>query len=257
MGYGNNEKYVYLIDFGLSHKYRLPGGNVHIKYDDNVPFRGTHRYASINAHDKVEQTRRDDLESLAYVLIYFLKGGLPWQNLNVDKDRRRQVIGDMKKRVSITEITESLPDVFATYLTVVRKLQFAEKPNYTLLRELFKKCFNDMKFVPDGLYDWTQVPSRLSIPYSTTQTITNHKKKSQPASIEIIDEDNNKQVSSSRKKRKTMELQKTELTPQPKSARTSTTISLRPRKNRRSTTTMATMDYEASHEVIEISDDCS
>jgi len=179
---------------------------------------------------------------------------LPWQNLNVDKDRRRQVIGDMKKRVSVSEITESLPDVFATYLNIVRNLHFAERPNYTLLRELFKKCSNDQKFVNDGIYDWTQVPSsRLPIPFP--QITSNHKKKSHPVSIEIIDPDNNK-PSIARKKRKTMEPQKPELSPQPKSAKTTNNISLRPR-NRRSTITTTTLDYEISHEVIEISDDCS
>jgi len=257
MGYGSTEKCVYLIDFGLSHKYRLSSG-AHIKYDENVPFRGTHRYASINAHDKVEQTRRDDLESLAYVLIYFLKGGLPWQNLNVEKERRRQVIGEMKKNATVGEITATLPDEFATFLTIVRKLQFSEKPNYAFLRQLFKKCFKDQKFIDDGHYDWSQIPSvRLPIAFPS-QTISNHKtrKRSTHNSIEIIDtKDSQENKTPTSRKRKLME------PPQPSESKQNTkpkSPNLRPLKNRPSlTTTMTTLDYELSPEVIEISDDCS
>jgi serine/threonine protein kinase len=146
MGTGAADKHVYLIDFGLSHKYVHPISGTHIKYENNVPFRGTHRYASVNAHEKVEQTRRDDLESLAYVLIYFLKGELPWQNLTIDKSSRRQVIGEIKKNIPINQITAALPDEFATYLAVVRKLDFHEKPNYILLRQLFRKCFHERRY---------------------------------------------------------------------------------------------------------------
>jgi len=165
MGRGNNSPCVYLIDFGLAHKYRSVAGT-HIKFDDNVPFRGTHRYASINAHMKIEQTRRDDLESLGYVLIYFLKGGLPWQNLNVERNKRRQVIGEMKKNTSVSEITSGLPAEFATFLNNVRNLQFQEKPDYKMLRGLFKKCYVDQTFLQDGVYDWSQ-PTPPSHPHDS------------------------------------------------------------------------------------------
>lgn len=80
IGYRNNSKKVYMIDFGLSRKYRTPKGD-HIGYKDNKTLTGTARYVSINTHIGIEQSRRDDLESFIYVLIYFLKGSLPWQNL--------------------------------------------------------------------------------------------------------------------------------------------------------------------------------
>jgi len=163
MGTGANDRNVYLIDFGLSHNYCYKG--VHISYENNVPFRGTHRYASVNAHEKVEQTRRDDLESLAYVLIYFLKGELPWQNLNIDKNNRRQVIGEIKRNIPISQITASLPDEIGTFLSIVRKLEFNEKPNYIQLRGLLQKCFYDRRFLPDGIYDWIlNNKSQISIP---------------------------------------------------------------------------------------------
>jgi hypothetical protein len=212
----------------------------------------------------VEQTRRDDLESLAYVLIYFLKGGLPWQNLNVDKNKRRQVIGDMKKNTSITEITAALPEEFAIYLREVRSLKFGDTPKYQFLRDLFKKCFNDMKFQNDGLYDWSQIPTiRIPVPTQTTPLKT--RKRSQPNSIELYDTrdstENKTPITSTRKRKVSdkheleIQIQKKPKTKSPPKA--AVHMTLRPRKNRRSTTTFATLEYDQSHEVIEISDDDS
>jgi hypothetical protein len=94
-------------------------------------------------------------------LIYFLKGELPWQNLTIDKSSRRQVIGEIKKNIPINQITAALPDEFATYLAVVRKLDFHEKPNYILLRQLFRKCFHERRY-QDGNYDWTKYYSPVN-----------------------------------------------------------------------------------------------
>jgi len=155
MGRGSEQGKVFLIDFGLAHSY-LNGSGEHIAYDTNVPFRGTHRYASVNAHMKIEQTRRDDLESMGYVLIYFLRGGLPWQNLNVDRLKRRQVIGEMKRKMSSKEITNGLPTEFTTFMSYIRCLRFTDKPDYDWIRSLFRKCYEQNQFTQDKVFDWTE-----------------------------------------------------------------------------------------------------
>jgi len=153
MGKGENSNVVYLIDFGLAHSYLDETSNNHIPYASNVCFRGTHRYASVTAHARIEQSRRDDMEALGYVLVYFLNG-LPWQNLQVDRKDRRKVIGDIKAKLPLKKLTEGLPVEFEKYMNYTRSLRFTDEPNYAYLKSLFSGCLKKLNFANDQIYDW-------------------------------------------------------------------------------------------------------
>lgn len=155
MGKGDQSNVVYLIDFGLAHSYLDETGTNHITYASNVCFRGTHRYASVTAHARIEQSRRDDMEALGYVLIYFLNG-LPWQNLQVERKDRRKVIGDIKAKMPLDKLTEGLPVEFQKYMQYTRCLRFSEEPNYVYLKSLFSSCLKRHNLVNDGNFDWVQ-----------------------------------------------------------------------------------------------------
>jgi len=161
MGLGRNEGKVFIIDFGLSNYYQDHSGK-HIGYNEDASFHGTHRYASVNSHFKVEQSRRDDLESLGYVLVYFLRGGLPWQNVKAKKKKRRVVIGEMKRELSIEQLTAGLPSEFATYMHYARGLNFLDVPDYEYMRRLFRTCMLKHQFAPDGKFDWSAKPSVMT-----------------------------------------------------------------------------------------------
>ena len=100
IGVNNKSEIVYILDFGLAKKYRSSRTLQHIKFNINKKLTGTARYASINALRGCEQSRRDDLEAIGYVLMYFLRGSLPWQGLKVDrKEDRYKKIYEKKKKL--------------------------------------------------------------------------------------------------------------------------------------------------------------
>ena len=110
MGINKNSHLVYLIDFGLSKKYRSSKTFQHITFITNKKLTGTARYASINALNGCEQSRRDDMEAIGYVLLYFLRGSLPWQGLKIDnKDDRYQKIYEKKKQTTADDLCKGFP----------------------------------------------------------------------------------------------------------------------------------------------------
>ena len=145
---------LYLIDFGLSKKYRDPKTGKHIKFTDNKRLNGTARYASIQALEGYELSRRDDLEGLCYVLIYFLNGHLPWEKIKSrNKYEKYKLILNMKKSISDENLVGDKNNVdFIRFVKYCRKLKFEEKPDYNYLRGLMINCMNKNNKSIDNIY---------------------------------------------------------------------------------------------------------
>lgn len=139
MGLKSNWNKLYLIDYGLAKKYRDPRTSGHIPYKEGKKLTGTARYASINTHAGIEQSRRDDLESVGYMLVYFYNGCLPWQGLKAaTKAQKYEKISEIKISYPLSLLCKHMPPTFVLYLSHCRSLQFAETPNYAYLRDLFR-----------------------------------------------------------------------------------------------------------------------
>ncbi|KAJ7929433.1 casein kinase I isoform delta [Mycena leptocephala] len=137
MGIGKHGHQVHVIDFGLSKKFRDPKSDFHIPYKQNKRPTGTARYSSINTHLGIEPTRRDDLESLAYMLLYFLGGVLPWQGVEAPTKKQRYDRIMMKKITTPLDILcGTFPTEFSIFLSYSRQLCFDDKPDYLYLRTL-------------------------------------------------------------------------------------------------------------------------
>ncbi|MES1907298.1 MAG: hypothetical protein MHM6MM_000447 [Cercozoa sp. M6MM] len=147
---------VFVIDFGLAKKYRDPRTHQHIPYVEHKSLTGTARYASINTHLGIEQSRRDDLESLGFVLMYFNRGALPWQGLRAGtKKEKYDKISEKKMSTPVEVLCRHFPLEFSTYLSYCRSLRFDDKPDYAYLRRLFRDLFFRSGFAADYRFDWT------------------------------------------------------------------------------------------------------
>lgn len=159
MGKGNCANKLYIIDYGLAKRYRDQNTHQHIKFSSGKSLTGTARYASINALAGYEQSRRDDIEGLAYVLIYLCKGSLPWMGIDA-KDRKEKYakICESKRKTSPEVLCQGLPSVFAQFLVMARGLSFEQEPDYVTYRSLFRNYFISQNWVYDYQYDWSEVP---------------------------------------------------------------------------------------------------
>ncbi|XP_074273469.1 casein kinase 1-like protein 1 [Silene latifolia] len=156
MGLGKRANQVYVIDFGLAKKYRDTTTHQHIPYRENKNLTGTARYASMNTHLGIEQSRRDDLESLGYVLMYFLRGSLPWQGLKAGtKKQKYDKISEKKVSTPIEALCRGYPTEFASFFHYCRSLRFDDKPDYTYLKRNFRDLFIREGFQFDYVFDWT------------------------------------------------------------------------------------------------------
>ena len=157
IGVNKKASTVFLIDFGLAKKYRDPRTHQHIPYKENKNLTGTARFASVNAHLGLEQSRRDDMEAIGYVLMYLLRGSLPWQGLKANtKHEKYHKIMEKKMTTPVEVLCKGFPMEFSTYLNYCRALRFEDKPDYNYLRRLFKELYQREGFDPDAAFDWLQ-----------------------------------------------------------------------------------------------------
>uniref|UniRef100_A0A7S2JAM2 Casein kinase I n=1 Tax=Zooxanthella nutricula TaxID=1333877 RepID=A0A7S2JAM2_9DINO len=163
MGLGPNAGQVYLIDFGLAKRYWDAQNDKHLQCREGKALTGTTRYASVNAHLGIEQSRRDDLESAGYMFMYFLRGGLPWQHLR-GKNRQASLSAIAKSKMATTPevLARNYPPQFREYLNYCRRLKFEERPEYEHLRQLFRDLCASEGFSKDLSFDWTPHSGRSS-----------------------------------------------------------------------------------------------
>ena len=158
IGTGKKNSVVYICDFGLAKRFRDKKTGMHIPYKEEKKFTGTACFASIYTHLGSEQSRRDDLESLAYILIYLSKGTLPWKGLKAkNKDEKFSKI--LKKKINTNNevLCEGLPQEFSIFLQNVRDLQFEQRPDYSYLRELLYKMNTDGILLNQVKYEFINI----------------------------------------------------------------------------------------------------
>jgi len=156
IGLGKKANMVHIIDFGLAKKYRDPKTQQHIPYREGKNLTGTARYASVNTHLGIEQSRRDDLEAVGYVVMYFNRGSLPWQGLKATgKKEKYEKIMEKKMSTPVEVLCKHFPCEFVTYLNYCRSLRFEDRPDYAYLRRLLKDVFFGENFQFDFVFDWT------------------------------------------------------------------------------------------------------
>ena len=194
IGKENTEKTIYLIDFGLAKRYRDEYTQIHIPLKENRNLTGTARYASCNAHNGLEQSRRDDMESIAYVILYFFRKKLPWQGLKCkDKNEKHAKIKELKMSITPEKLFEGIPKEFADYLTMVKKLGFEDEPAYKSYIQMFNKLFKAKEFEMDYIYDWVTVKNNTNIlkDASLVQSAEIYQKKDDDKKVNSTIEPNN------------------------------------------------------------------
>jgi hypothetical protein len=161
MGCGDRDNVLYIVDFGLAKKY-INSIGAHIPLKKGKSITGTARYCSVYTHQGLEQGRRDDLESIGYVIMYFLKGNLPWQGVKVKKNEKHyEKIGFIKMNTKVETLCEGFPNEFQYYFNYIKQLEFTEEPNYNFLQELFLSVLKNYcgitsirKVNRELIYDW-------------------------------------------------------------------------------------------------------
>ena len=136
---------IQLIDFGLS-KYYIDQERNHLPINTNKKFIGNIRFASINIHNGIEPSRRDDLISLGYIFIMCLKGILPWQNVDsLNKEDKYNKIKIIKCNISLVDLCSDIPYEFLSYMSYCYSLKYEDEPKYSYLKNLFLNIYSIIK----------------------------------------------------------------------------------------------------------------
>ena len=170
VGLGNHANTLYIIDFGLAKMYRDPHTLIHNEMVMRKKLIGTARYASIHALQGMEQSRRDDIESVAYLVLYLINGSLPWQGI-VLKNKEDKYAKILEKKSSLTdeELCKGLPKQFYHFVTYARNLEYKENPKYDYMKSLFVECLNERKLNYDKVYDWNEFVRAKSVKIKDTK----------------------------------------------------------------------------------------
>lgn len=154
-GTGKKKDKIFIIDFGIAVPYLDPKGN-HKAFGKSKSLMGTARYASINIHLGNETSRRDDMETLGYVLIYFVRGDLPWQGIEAPTLKERfEKLAKAKQSTTLEQLCKGLPPEFLAYMKYVRGLKFEQAPDYKYCTALFNSLMDAYGYEMDGEFDWT------------------------------------------------------------------------------------------------------
>ncbi len=152
-GIGNKSNELYIVDFGLSKRYCK--NNVHIEHKTDKSLVGTARYTSANVHMGIEPSRRDDMISIGYMLVYFIKGSLPWQGIKKKGSKDHiKLIGEVKMSTNLKKLCSDMPECFFKYLEHCEGLEFEDQPNYAYLRGMFVEASRKLKLPLK--YEWDQ-----------------------------------------------------------------------------------------------------
>jgi len=204
MGLGEHSSRVYIVDFGLAKRYLDKNGkHLVCSAKKRSGVTGTVRYSSINVHEGIDASRRDDLEATGYMLVHFLRGDLPWLGLKApSKKSKHKAIGRVKKETSDEELCKGYPDEFREFLVYSKSLGFADQPDYEYLRGLFRKLFERQDFRNDGQFDWTGKP--LPPPDKRKKMVSNSRDKRRQREakalqeVKVVEVNSSMQVSRSR-----------------------------------------------------------
>ncbi|KAK4297480.1 hypothetical protein Pmani_030101, partial [Petrolisthes manimaculis] len=160
----HNCRKTYMLDFGLARQYTNANGEVRTPRAA-AGFRGTVRYASMNAHKNKEMGRHDDLWSLFYMVVEFVNGQLPWRKI---KDKEQ--VGLMKEKYDHRLLIKHLPSDFKQFLEHIQKLDYHDKPDYAMLSGLFERCMKRRGIKESDPFDWEKTPTDNSLGTNTTTT---------------------------------------------------------------------------------------